>query len=131
MSTIDYSRELEAAIVAVRAAAVVCQSVQKNLVPAATLEKEDHSPVTVADFASQALVCASLLDHSSVRAVVGEESSAPLRAAGSEETRDEVIRQVRRVHGEATGTDQALDWIDMGGVTPTGSQRTSGTPRDA
>ena len=56
MSKIDFAFELEAAVVAVRDAATVCQSVQKNLVSAATLEKKDRSPVTVADFASQALV---------------------------------------------------------------------------
>ena len=60
MSKIDFASELEAAVVAVRDAAIVCQSVQKNLVNAATLEKKDRSPVTVADFASQALVCSSL-----------------------------------------------------------------------
>ena len=76
--------ELEAAIVAVRDAATVCQSVQKNLVTAATLEKKDRSPVTVADFASQALVCASLAANSKVSEVVGEEDAAELRESGAE-----------------------------------------------
>ena len=57
---IDFAAELEAAVVAVRDAATVCQSVQRDLVNAATLEKKDRSPVTVADFASQALICSSL-----------------------------------------------------------------------
>ena len=57
MSKIDFATELEAANVAVRDAASVCQRVQNNLIDAATLEKTDQSPVTVADFASQALVC--------------------------------------------------------------------------
>ena len=43
-----------------------------NLIPE-SLEKKDHSPVTEADFASQALVCAALRDTSRVKAVVGEE----------------------------------------------------------
>ena len=60
MSDVDLNLELEHAVAAVRDAATVCREVQKNLVTAATLEKKDRSPVTVADFASQALVCAAL-----------------------------------------------------------------------
>lgn len=121
MSQIDFESELEAAVVAVRDAASVCLSVQKNLVTAATLEKKDRSPVTVADFASQALVCSALAETSSVREVVGEEDAAELREAGAEETRDKVVEHVRNVRGSGIGADQALDWIDLGGVTPDGS----------
>jgi 3'(2'), 5'-bisphosphate nucleotidase len=118
MSEIDFASELEAAVVAVRDAATVCQSVQKNLVDAATLEKRDRSPVTVADFASQALVCSSLALNSKIDAVVGEENAAELREAGAEETRDKVVEHVRHVRGADVSPDQALDWIDLGGVDP-------------
>ena len=120
MSSIDLARELEAAIVAVRDAATVCQSVQKNLVTAATIEKKDKSPVTVADFASQALVCSALSGVSKIDAVVGEEDAKDLRESGAEETRDKVVEHVRGVRGADVSTDQALDWIDLGGVTPSG-----------
>lgn len=131
MSKIDPARELAAAIAAVRDAAHVCRNVQKNLVTAATLEKKDKSPVTVADFASQALVCASLAGSSAagssaaassgVPAVVGEEDAAELRESGAEATRDQVVEHVRGVRGPDVSPDQALDWIDLGGVTPDGS----------
>jgi 3'(2'), 5'-bisphosphate nucleotidase len=117
----DLNSELQAAITAVRAASTVCQNVQKNLVSAATLEKKDRSPVTVADFASQALVCASLLENSSIHAVVGEEDAAELRESGAEETREKVVEHVRHVRGAGVSPEQALDWIDVGGVTPDGS----------
>ena len=118
MPSIDLKAELEAAVIAVRDAATVCLSVQKNLVTAATLEKKDRSPVTVADFASQALVCSALAGTSKISAVVGEEDAAELREAGAEETRDKVVEHVRGVRGADISTDQALDWIDLGGVTP-------------
>ncbi|MEE8165410.1 MAG: 3'(2'),5'-bisphosphate nucleotidase [Myxococcota bacterium] len=121
MSKIDFEVELAAAVRAVRDAARVCQSVQSNLVTAATLEKKDRSPVTVADFASQALVCSSLLEHSKIHAVVGEEDAAELREPGAETTRDKVVEHVRNVRGASISADQALDWIDVGGVTPDGS----------
>lgn len=121
MPKIDHDKELEAAVTAVRDAATVCLSVQKNLITAATLEKKDRSPVTVADFASQALVCSSLAGVSAISAVVGEENAAELRESGAEETRDKVVEHVRGVRGADTSADQALDWIDLGGVTPDGS----------
>ena len=120
MSTIDLQSELDAAIVAVRAAATVCQSVQKNLVTAATLEKKDKSPVTLADFASQALVCSALSGTSKIADVVGEEDAKDLREAGAEETCAKVVEHVRGVRGADVSTEQALDWIDLGGVTPSG-----------
>lgn len=121
MSQIDFEVELQAAIRAVRDAALVCQSVQSNLVTAATLEKKDRSPVTVADFASQALVCSSLVENSGIHAVVGEEDAAELRKSGAEETRDKVVEHVRHIRGAGVSADQALDWIDVGGVTPDGT----------
>ena len=102
MSTIDLDAELKAAVIAVRDAASVCQSVQKNLVTAATLEKKDRSPVTVADFASQALVCSSLALNSKIQAVVGEEDAAELRESGAEKTR---VEQVYKNADEQAGRD--------------------------
>ena len=75
----SYERELEAAVAAVRAASKVCVAVQRDLVTAETLEKKDKSPVTVADFASQAVVCAALSEQLPDDPVVGEEGSAELR----------------------------------------------------
>lgn len=121
MPKIDLASELEAAVIAVRDAATVCQSVQKNLVTAATLEKKDRSPVTVADFASQALVCSSLAGSSQIAALVGEEDSAELRESGAEETCAKVVEHVRGVRGADVSVDQALDWIDIGGVVPDAS----------
>ena len=121
MSNTDLATELEIAVMAVRDAARVCQNVQRNLVSAATLEKKDRSPVTVADFASQALVCSSLAENSKIPAIVGEENAAELRETGAEETREKVIEHVRNVRGAGVSSDQALDWIDLGGVTPDGS----------
>jgi 3'(2'), 5'-bisphosphate nucleotidase len=117
----DLATELEAAVAAVRDAALVCQAVQRNLVNAATLEKKDRSPVTVADYASQALVCSSLASSSKISAVVGEEDAAELRQADAQSTRDKVVEHVRHIRGAGISPDQALDWIDLGGVTPDGS----------
>ena len=72
-------RLIEAGLEAVRAAAKVCVRVQADLVNAGTLQKGDKSPVTVADFASQAVICGILAERCPDLLVVGEEGSAELR----------------------------------------------------
>ncbi|MGH7287460.1 MAG: inositol monophosphatase family protein, partial [Myxococcota bacterium] len=78
-----YDRELSAGIEAVRAAARVCRAVAQRLVTADTHEKKDQSPVTVADFASQAVVCQRLERAFPGDPVVGEEDASELRGAAS------------------------------------------------
>ncbi len=80
-----------------------------------TLEKKDRSPVTVADFASQAVVCQSLNEALGDVAVVGEEDAHELRTEENAALRNSVVEQVRVVMGEASEA-QVLDWIDHGGA---------------
>ena len=54
---------LSVCIDAVRAAGETCRKIQMQLVSEDTLVKEDRSPVTVADFASQAKICGMLRRH--------------------------------------------------------------------
>ncbi len=75
----DPQEALILAVTAVRRASRVCQRVQADLVNAQALEKKDKSPVTVADFASQAVVCHALREAFPQVPVVGEEGSAELR----------------------------------------------------
>ena len=74
-----YNRECEVAVEAVREAARLCVDVRKSLVGA--LEKEDRSPVTVADFGSQALVCRRLKSVFPEDPIVAEEDASVLRGA--------------------------------------------------
>ena len=113
----DRSADLSAAISAVRAAARVCRDVQRRLVDADTLEKKDKSPVTVADFASQAIVCAGLEKALPDDPVVGEEDAAALREDSRAELRASVVRHVgSEVDGDPDEA-QVLAWIDRGGAT--------------
>ncbi len=108
-----YQLELSTGIKAVRAAANVCRAVQANLVTADTLEKKDKSPVTVADFAAQAIVCAHLLGALPNDLMVGEEDSAELRTGEEAGLRASVVKHVA---DELAGADEAqvLGWIDHG-----------------
>jgi 3'(2'), 5'-bisphosphate nucleotidase len=110
-----YQREREVAVTAVREAARLCQAVQASLSTDA-LEKQDRSPVTVADFGSQALVCRVLQEAFPDDPIMAEEDAALLRADDHAEVRDEVVRQVQARHPEADA-DAVCDWIDAGNLT--------------
>jgi len=110
----SYQLELKAGIEAVRAAANVCRAVQANLITADTLEKKDKSPVTVADFAAQAIVCAHLLKALPNDLMVGEEDSAELRADEEASLRASVVQHVAEQVGSEADEAQVLAWIDHG-----------------
>lgn len=108
-----HDRELAAGIDAVRAAARICRAVAQRLVTADTLEKKDQSPVTVADFASQAIVCQRLERAFPADPVVGEEDASELRAAAPA-LRDSVLRAVSFELGGDPGLAPVLSWVDRG-----------------
>lgn len=80
----EYATELAAAVDAVALASRLCQAVQARLQTDEHTEKEDESPVTVADYGAQALVTWSLLRSLPGQALsmVAEEDAADLRAPG-------------------------------------------------
>jgi 3'(2'), 5'-bisphosphate nucleotidase len=112
--TQPYATELHVAIAAVRAAATVCQAVQRDLVNAQTLAKKDRSPVTVADFASQAVVCAMLETALPGDPVVGEEATGQLRQADQQHAAELVRRHVAAGLQRDVATEPVLNWIDRG-----------------
>ena len=108
--------ELLVAEKAVREAMGLCRVVQAGIVPS-VLEKADRSPVTIADFGSQALVCRSLAESFPDDPVVGEEDAAKLRQPDQAEFLDRVIR-VLASQGVTAGGDTVCDWIDRGDGVP-------------
>ncbi len=89
--------ERSVALEAVRRASHVCREVQSRLVAGVSLEKGDKSPVTVADFAAQAIV--SHLLHAAFPDVplIGEEDAAALREPGNGALKDKVVGAVQAV----------------------------------
>lgn len=110
----QYERERGVAVEAVREAAMLCREVQAAIT-AETLEKKDRSPVTVADFGSQALILSVLERNFPHDPVMAEEDSAELRSPEHRSVLDRVIHQVRNRRPDCTA-DQVCRWIDRGGV---------------
>jgi 3'(2'), 5'-bisphosphate nucleotidase len=117
------STESRFAVDAVCEAALVARRVQGELVTAA-LTKGDKSPVTVGDFATQAIVArrlalSGLAQSGMAIPLVGEESAADLRSAEGAATLERVTHFVRSVFPTATPSD-VCEWIDGGDREPTG-----------
>jgi 3'(2'), 5'-bisphosphate nucleotidase len=116
-SPIDCSKA-RFAIAAVREAALLVRRVQKEMVTSA-IAKEDKSPVTVADFAAQALVSKRLLETFPEMGFVGEESAAWLGSEAGADTLEQITHFVRIFEPSAT-THDVCQWIDRGAVEPAG-----------
>jgi 3'(2'), 5'-bisphosphate nucleotidase len=113
MTTISkrFPREIDAAMRALRAASEVCQRVQRGRIAGGTLTKGDKSPVTIADFGSQAIVCRELARALPGDAVMGEEDAAELREPGHSAIADAVVDEVRQATG-VSAREEILGWID-------------------
>jgi 3'(2'), 5'-bisphosphate nucleotidase len=90
-----FSHELRFALQVVRQAARLTQYVQAELTGPA-LTKSDRSPVTVADFAAQALIASLLAETFPHDPLVAEEDAADLRAPAGTPTLTRVTDFVRR-----------------------------------
>ena len=112
---------LAAARDAVCAAAVVTRAVQLSMRDAAhrahTLSKADASPVTIADFAAQAVVNHTLRRCLGPFAMVAEESSAFLRDPTHFAAGTAALEAARLSWPDATRSD-LLDAIDLGSLSP-------------
>jgi 3'(2'), 5'-bisphosphate nucleotidase len=111
--THPYRSELKTALEAVRLAAQACRSVQAGITTE-SLAKKDSSPVTVADYASQAIVCHSLQASFPSDPVIGEEGAAELRTPEGSAFLKKVLAECHNVGLIAT-PQQVCDWIDLGG----------------
>lgn len=111
MST-PYALELETALSAVREAGRLCRAVQAQLDPG-VLEKRDRSPVTVADFGSQALICRALGEAFPDDPVIGEEDASALREPDNGALLERVLGHVCDLRPDVS-PDQICAWIDRG-----------------
>ncbi|MFH1981065.1 MAG: inositol monophosphatase family protein [Pseudomonadota bacterium] len=95
------------------AAGNVCRRVQSEMVSADTVEKKDRSPVTVADYAAQAVICRTLSSVCPDIPVVAEEGTENLRLPSQEYMR----RRLRRFLPDWSETE-ILAAIDRGSRSP-------------
>jgi 3'(2'), 5'-bisphosphate nucleotidase len=95
------SSEAQFAIAAVREGSLLARRIQREMV-AEALTKGDRSPVTVADFAVQALVARRLAEQFPGSVLIGEEQAEALRLEEGVATLDQVTQFVRSAIPDAT-----------------------------
>ncbi|KAJ4951109.1 hypothetical protein NE237_027941 [Protea cynaroides] len=96
IASMTYEKEFAAAKKAASIAAKLCQKVQTALLQSDVQSKSDRSPVTVADYGSQALVSFVLERelHSESFSVVAEEDSEDLRKDSGREMLERITKLV-------------------------------------
>lgn len=102
---------------AVRRATTLARQIQNEMVTPA-LTKGDRSPVTLADFAVQAVVSKLLSDALPDDTLVGEESAGELQKPEQAESLEQVTKFVQAVFPDST-PQAVCDWIDRGATEPT------------
>ncbi|MBW8012466.1 MAG: 3'(2'),5'-bisphosphate nucleotidase [Chloroflexi bacterium] len=108
--------EIKFVIHSVRQASLLVKQVQAEMVsPAHT--KDDRSPVTIADFAAQALVGQLIMQAFPNDPLVGEEDSATLRTMQDGASLERVTSFVSKYTDQAT-PDSVCEWIDHGSANP-------------
>ena len=111
-----YDREQTEAIKAVVHAGRLCRAVRAEVNPG-VLDKRDRSPVTVADFGSQAIIGRSLEAGFPADPIIAEEDSAQLQEPKNAPLLAQVVHHVRSIlhdQGCDLSPDQVCGWIDRG-----------------
>jgi len=116
----EVSRELQTALNAVQTAAWICRRIQAAISPD-VLEKRDRSPVTVADYASQAVICRTLNTACPGIPIVAEEDAAELGQRENAPFLDRVCEELARVGIDGSRED-ICRWIDLGNGDPAGGR---------
>lgn len=109
-----YEKEQQVAVNAVRQAAGLCRKVQSQITPD-ILEKKDKSPVTVADFGTQAVICQAIDAAFPDDPIIGEEDATELRDPSNESLLQQVAECVNHAISESTA-HLTCNYIDRGGA---------------
>lgn len=105
-----YDLERAVSIQAVLKACQVCESIRSNFSPKDTIDKEDLSPVTVADYCSQAVINIELMNIFE-EPIMAEEDTSILTSPQGKEIMSKVLEIVKDTH-PGLSEDQILSAIN-------------------
>jgi len=115
-----YEEELKTAVRAVKTAIPLVRSIQKDLSGNEAITKKDRSPVTIADFSAQAVVCRMLNEEFPVIPIVGEEASEVLKKRENSEIVEKMLFYIEKdvEVSKFINRDNLFDSIDIGRGEP-------------
>jgi 3'(2'), 5'-bisphosphate nucleotidase len=119
MGQLEFDRlgkEVKFAIRVVSEASLLVKTIQTESGISA-LSKQDRSPVTIADFASQALISKRMLDEFPQDILVAEEDAEELRSDENSTLLTQVTEFVTHHVSDAT-PELVCQWVDHGGGAP-------------
>lgn len=121
-SSVVDSTTVSAATEAVRRASRLTADAQRRIGAGDTLVKDDHSPVTIADFAAQAVVCSSLVSALGPIEMVGEEDANDLLPPAANVLLEGVRSLIAASTEASVSAADVLEWISVGSGSATGDR---------
>jgi 3'(2'), 5'-bisphosphate nucleotidase len=109
----EYSLEVETAIHAITRASSLCQKVRMDLAGEGSILKSDRSPVTVADYGSQAITCKLIRERFPRDTIVAEEDSKELRKPVHSKILERITHYVNEFIPDSS-PEAVCSWIDFG-----------------
>jgi 3'(2'), 5'-bisphosphate nucleotidase len=106
------SPEVVTAVQAAVKASALCEKIRKDLAGQESILKKDKSPVTIADYGSQAIICKLIRETFPDDTIVAEEDSRELRRAG----RSKILEQVKTYVNAFipnSSSKEVCSWIDF------------------
>lgn len=108
----ESSPEVTTALQAIRMASRLCQRVGRELKEKSSIQKIDRSPVTIADYGSQAIICKWIREAFPEDLLVAEEDSAELRKPNHLRILQQVTDHVSEFF-PGVSSDEVCSWIDL------------------
>ena len=107
------SPEVMTAIQAAVEASALCEKIRVDHTAGGTLLKSDKSPVTIADFGSQAMICKMIRQKFPDDAIAAEEDSKELRRPDRSKILERVTDHVNAFIPHSS-SEEVCSWIDLG-----------------
>ncbi len=112
-----YATEYEMALAVVAKASRLCRDLQKELAGQA-MTKDDRSPVTLADYCSQMLICREISRAFPDDGIIAEEHSCDLLEGKAPGMAEQIV-EIAQQHGERNANlERVFAWIDHGRDKP-------------
>jgi 3'(2'), 5'-bisphosphate nucleotidase len=104
--------EVAVAVQAVMKASSLCRRVRMDLVGRESILKGDRTPVTIADYGSQAIICKLIRERFPNDTIVAEEDSKELRRPDRSKTLERVTNYVN-AFVPTSSSEEVCSWIDF------------------
>ena len=113
------SPEVMTAIQAAIKASALCEKIRMDLACGESLLKSDRSPVTIADYGSQAMICKLIKERFPNDTIVAEEDSKELRRPGRSKILERVTDYINAFIPDSS-SEEVCSWIDFGSNSVSG-----------